>query len=118
MKHLISLKEQTRKDILEILNTAKKLKAKRKNNEITDYLPNKTLIMLFQKTSTRTRLSFEVAMTELGGHAVYIDARTTQMSFADFKDEIRAMMRYGDVLMFRAKKPATLSLPLLLIKFL
>ena len=104
MKHLISLKEQSQEDILTMLDMAQKIKAKRNKGELTNYLPNKTLIMLFQKTSTRTRLSFETAMTELGGHAVYLDARTTQFSLADFGDEIKAVMRFGDVLMFRAKK--------------
>lgn len=100
MRHLISLKEQSREDILSMLNTA--LDLKKRAGEITDYLRNKTLIMLFQKTSTRTRLSFEAAMTELGGHAIFLDARAGQFSFSEFKDEIRAVMRFGDILMFRA----------------
>lgn len=104
MKHIISLKEQSGEDILEILEMARKIKAKRNSGEITNYLHNKTLIMLFEKTSTRTRLSFEAAMTELGGHAIFLDSRTSQFSLTDFDDEIRAVMRFGDVLMYRAKK--------------
>src|SRR3990167_9892368 len=103
MKHLISLKEQSKEDILEILEIAKKLKLDRKKWKINKYLENKTLIMLFQKTSTRTRLSFEAAMTELGGHAIFLDARTTQFALTDFRDEIQAVMRFGHVLMFRAQ---------------
>jgi ornithine carbamoyltransferase len=106
MKHLISLKEQSADDILKILDIAQKIKAKRKNNEITNYLKNQTLIMLFQKTSTRTRISFEAAMTELGGHAIFVDSKTTQFSLTDFGDEIQAVMRYGKILMFRAKTSA------------
>lgn len=106
MKHIISLKEQSRKDILEIMELAEKIKAKRASGEITNYLPNKTLIMLFQKTSTRTRLSFEAGMTELGGHAIFLDSRTTQFSLTDFDHEIQAVMRFGDILMFRAEKAA------------
>ncbi len=102
MRHLISLKEQSRDDLLEILRLAKELKAKRNKKEAADYLKNKTLLMFFEKPSTRTRVSFEAAMTELGGHAIYLDARTTQFALADFKDEIRALMRYGSVLMMRA----------------
>ncbi len=102
MKHLISLKEQTKEDLLDILSLSKDLKSKRAKGEITNYLQNKTLIMLFQKSSTRTRLSFEAAMTELGGHAIFLDARTTQFSLTSFEDEIRAVMRFGQVLMFRA----------------
>lgn len=106
MRHLISLKEQTKEDILTILELAQKIKAKRTAGELTNYLPNKTLVMLFQKTSTRTRLSFEAGMTELGGHAIFLDSRTSQFALTDFGDEIRAVMRYGAVLMFRALKAA------------
>jgi ornithine carbamoyltransferase len=80
MRHLISLKAQTKEDILSMLSTAKKLKALRKAGTPTDYLHNMTLIMLFEKSSTRTRLSFEAGMTELGGHAIFLDKRTTQFS--------------------------------------
>ncbi|MFA6427145.1 MAG: ornithine carbamoyltransferase [Candidatus Magasanikbacteria bacterium] len=104
MRHLISLKEQSREDLLTILNLAQKLKAKRSAGEITNYLLNKTLIMLFQKSSTRTRLSFEAGMTELGGHGIFLDSRTSQFSLTDYTDEIKAVMRYGSVLMFRAMK--------------
>ncbi len=110
MRHLISLKEQSKEDILEILDLAKKLKAKRQAGEITNLLPNKTLIMLFQKTSTRTRLSFEAGMTELGGHAIFADSRTSQFSLTDFGDEIKAVMRFGQILMFRALRAADVEL--------
>lgn len=106
MRHLISLKEQTKEDILAMLELALKIKAKRNAGELTNYLPNKTLIMLFEKTSTRTRLSFEASMTELGGHAIFLDSRATQFALTDFGDEIRAVMRYGAVLMFRALRAA------------
>jgi len=110
MRHLISLKEQSKEDILEILDLAKKIKAKYKAGELTNYLPNQTLVMLFQKGSTRTRLSFEAGMTELGGHGIYLDSKTTQFSLTDFKDEVRAVMRFGNVLMFRAMKAADVEL--------
>jgi ornithine carbamoyltransferase len=104
MKHLISLKEQSKEDILKMLDMAIKLKAKRSSGELTNYLPNQTLVMLFQKTSTRTRLSFEAGMTELGGHGIFLDSRTSQLSLTDFGDEIQAIMRFGQILMFRALK--------------
>lgn len=110
MRHLISLKEQTKEDILKILELAKKIKAKRKAGQPTNYLQNQTMIMLFQKGSTRTRLSFEAGMTELGGHAIFIDSKTTQFSLTDFDDEIRAVMRFGQILMFRAMRTADVQL--------
>ena len=106
MRHLISLKEQSREDILTLLDLAQKIKAKRNAGELTNYLPNKTLVMFFQKSSTRTRLSFEAGMTELGGHGIFLDAKTTQFSLTDFGDEIQAVMRFGSALMFRAMKVA------------
>lgn len=110
MRHLISLKEQSKEDLLAILNLAQKLKAKRKAGENVDILHNKTLIMLFQKTSTRTRLSFEAGMTELGGHGIFLDSRTSQLSLTAFGDEIKAIMRFGQVLMFRALKASDVQL--------
>jgi ornithine carbamoyltransferase len=104
MRHLISLKEQSKQDLQTILDLAVKLKRKRNKGELTNFLQNKTLIMLFQKTSTRTRLSFEAAMTELGGHGIFLDSRTSQFSLTSFEDEIQAIMRFGEVLMFRALK--------------
>src|SRR3989339_504367 len=104
MQHLISLKEQSKKDLLDILSISAKIKSRRKKGKSTDYLADKTLIMLFQKTSTRTRLSFEAGMTELGGHAIFLDSRTSQLSLTDYGDEIQAIMRFGQVLMFRALK--------------
>ena len=110
MRHLISLKEQTKEDILNILNLAQKIKAKRNTGELTNYLTNQTLVMLFQKSSTRTRLSFEAGMTELGGHGIFLDSKTTQFSLTDFGDEIQAVMRFGQILMFRAMKASDVEL--------
>lgn len=104
MRHLISLKEQSKEDILKMLDMALKLKAKRNSGELTNILPNQTMVMLFQKTSTRTRLSFEAGMTELGGHGIFLDSRTSQLSLTDYGDEIQAIMRFGQILMMRALK--------------
>ena len=103
MKHLITLKNWSKEEIVEIINKAIEIK---KNPEAySTILKNKTMIMLFQKTSTRTRLSFEAGMTQYGGYSIFLDARTTQLSIGcDFKDEIKAIMRFCDILMFRAKK--------------
>lgn len=110
MKHLISLKNQTASDLIEILNISLKIKKSYKNHKETPYLKDKSLIMLFQKTSTRTRLSFEIGMTELSGHAVFLDSRTTQLELSDFSDEIKAIMKMGDALMFRSLRAADVEL--------
>ena len=60
--------------------------------------------MLFQKTSTRTRMSFETAMTQLGGHAQYLDWRTTNLTLGSLKDEVKCMSRYADIIMARVYK--------------
>lgn len=110
MRHLISLREQSAEELKSIIDLAIYLKNDRSNNITYNILSAKTLIMLFQKTSTRTRLSFEAGMTELGGHAIFLDARTTQLGLSEFKDEIRAIMRMGNILMFRALKSSDVEL--------
>jgi len=65
--------------------------------------------MLFQKTSTRTRVSFETAMTQLGGHAQYLDWRTTNFTLGDLRDEIKCLARYADAVMARVYKHENLE---------
>jgi len=72
-------------------------------------LDGKSLAMIFQKTSTRTRVSFEVAMTQLGGHALYIDWRTTNFTLADVYDETRYLSRNVDCIMARLLKNSDLQ---------
>lgn len=102
MKHLLTLKDYSVDDIKKIIDQA--IIIKKNPEKYSEILKNKTMIMLFQKTSTRTRLSFETGMTQLGGHSIFLDSRTSQLAIADFKDEVRAIMRFCDVLMFRSKK--------------
>jgi ornithine carbamoyltransferase len=102
LRHLLTLKDYSSEEIEKIINKA--IEIKKNPQKYSEILKNKTLIMLFQKTSTRTRLSFETGMTQLGGHAIFLDWKTTQFKIAEFIDEIRAVMRFGDILMFRALK--------------
>ncbi len=67
----------------------------------SDALKGKTLAMIFQKTSTRTRFSFEVGMTELGGHAIFAQTQHTQMGIADIADEGKVISRYVSLIMAR-----------------
>ena len=71
MKHLLSIADVSRDELFEIIKLAEKLKEERYKGMVTDYLKNKSLAMIFELPSTRTRVSFEVAMTELGGCLLY-----------------------------------------------
>ena len=75
MRHLPNLKVLSPSDILDILDRAKQIKEK--PSDFKALLDRKTLALLFQKTSTRTRVAFETAMLELGGNAIYIDWATS-----------------------------------------
>jgi ornithine carbamoyltransferase len=69
----------------------------------SDSLRGKTLAMIFQKTSTRTRFSFEVGMTQLGGHAIFAQTQHTQMDIADIADEGKVISRYANLIMARMR---------------
>jgi ornithine carbamoyltransferase len=100
--HLLTLKDWTQKQIEEVINQSIQIKQNPTKYRAT--LKDKSLAMIFQKTSTRTRISFEVAMTQLGGHALYIDWRTTNLVLADIRDETQYMSRNVDCIMARLLK--------------
>lgn len=106
--HLISIADLSVDDIDKLLNAAEDLKKKRKEGTVMDYLKNKSLAMIFEKSSTRTRASFEVGMTDLGGHALYLDPTTTQLGRGEtVGDTARILSRYAHGIMIRAKSHAT-----------
>lgn len=79
MKHLISMADISNEEIIELLDLAEDLKEKRLRGKVTDLLKNKSLAMIFEKSSTRTRVSFEVGMADLGGHSLYLNFRDIQI---------------------------------------
>ncbi len=99
MRHLLTLRDFTPAEIMGIVDYGIKIKGNPKR--YSDVLKGKTLAMIFQKTSTRTRVSFEAAMTQLGGHAQYLDWRTTNFTLGSLKDEIKCLSRYVDIIMAR-----------------
>jgi len=105
--HLLTLKNWTSEQIGEVID--KSIEIKRKPDKYRTALEDKSLAMIFQKTSTRTRTSFEVAMTQLGGHAIYQDWRTTNLVLADIRDETRYLSRNVDCIMARLFKHADLK---------
>ncbi len=82
--------------------------AKHNPKKYSKSLAGKSAALVFQKTSTRTRVAFEVAMTQLGGHGLYIDWRTTNFTLADVADETQYLSRNVDVIMARLLKNADL----------
>ena len=101
MKHLISLKDWSAEEILGVLALAAKVKAK--PQKYADALKQKTLLMIFEKPSLRTRLSFEIGMTQLGGHAIYYDMSTSPMGGGKetIEDSVKVMSRMCDIVMAR-----------------
>lgn len=108
--HLLSIADLSYSDIINLLDTASDLKEKRKRGKTLDELKNKTLAMLFEKSSTRTRISFEVAMTELGGHAIHLNYKDVQLGRGEsVADTARVMSRYVHAIMARVYKHETLT---------
>jgi len=105
--HLLTLKDWTSGQIGEVID--KSIEVKKNADRYRIALKDKSLAMIFQKTSTRTRVSFEVAMTQLGGHAIYMDWRTTNLVLADVRDETRYLSRNVDCIMARLLKHADLK---------
>ena len=101
-RHVISLADFSRDELYLILDTAAELKLKVKFGEPHKYLEGKTLGMIFERPSTRTRVSFEAGMTQLGGHAQFLDSEKLQLVRGEpIKDTARVMSRYVDGIMYR-----------------
>ncbi|HOM95816.1 MAG: ornithine carbamoyltransferase [Candidatus Methanofastidiosa archaeon] len=101
-KHLASLHDLTKEEIWQILKTAESLKIKQKTGEKHELLYGKTLAMIFQKPSTRTRVSFEVGMKQLGGHALYLSSTDLQLGRGETVGDTGAVLsRYCDGIMAR-----------------
>lgn len=102
MKHLLKLSDLTSEEIFEILDLADKLKKERKEGIEHKYLKDKKLGMIFSKSSTRTRVSFEVGMFELGGSALFLSANEIQIGRGEpVEDTARVLSRYLDGIMIR-----------------
>jgi ornithine carbamoyltransferase len=104
--HLINFKDLSGQQLIEIID--KGIEIKHNPEKYKESLDGKSLALIFQKTSTRTRVSFEVAMTQLGGHGLYIDWRTTNFALADVYDETQYLSRNVDCIMARLLKNADL----------
>ena len=102
MKHLLRLQDLSQHDILDILNLADQLKYETKHGIKHHHLEGKTLGMIFQKSSTRTRVSFETGMYQLGGQALFLSNRDLQIGRGEpVEDTARVLSRYLDGIMIR-----------------
>jgi len=102
MKHLLKLMDLSKKEIVEILNLADQLKYEKKNGIKHHILEGKTLGLIFEKSSTRTRVSFEVGMYDLGGNALFLSSRDLQIGRGEpVQDTARVLSRYLDGIMIR-----------------
>ncbi len=101
-KDLLKLLDLSREDIINILNVGDQMKYNQKHGLPHNYLQGKTLAMIFEKNSTRTRVSFETGMFQLGGHALFLSGKESQIGRGEpIADTARVLSRYCDGIMIR-----------------
>jgi len=109
-KDFISILDISKDELEGIIAEAEKLKRQKKAGVPHALLAGKTLAMIFEKASTRTHISFEVGMNELGGHALFLNARDMQIwRGEEIRDTARAASRYVSAIMIRAYKHSTIE---------
>lgn len=102
MKHFLTLRDFTKDEILEIINLGLEIKKDLKNGIHKDYMPKKTLAMIFEKSSTRTRVSFETGIYQLGGHGLFLSNRDIHLGRGEpVKDTARVISSMCDMVMIR-----------------
>lgn len=109
MRHFLDTQDFTRAELLELLELTRRLKAADRAGVVLKLLPDASLGMIFEEPSTRTRVSFEVAMTELGGHALYLKPGEIHLGVREsIDDTARVLSRMVDILMARTLRHETL----------
>jgi len=102
VRHFLTLNDLSRDELRALIQRAIELKRMQHNGEIYQPLKNKVLGMVFEKSSTRTRVSFEAGMAQFGGHAIFLSPRDTQLGRGEpIEDSARVMSRMLDVIMIR-----------------
>ena len=101
-KDLLKLLDLTGEEIIEILDVADDLKSEWKAGKRHDFPAGKTLVMIFEKNSTRTRVSFETGISQLGGHGIFLSSADSQLGRGEpIEDTARVLSRYCDCIMIR-----------------
>lgn len=102
VRHFLTLKDLSGQELSALLARASELKGMQHRGELYQPLKNRTMAMIFEKSSTRTRVSFEAGMTQLGGHALFLSPRDTQLGRGEpVEDSARVMSRMVDIIMVR-----------------
>lgn len=102
VRHFLTLNDLTPTELQQIMQRGIELKKMRKAGEIFEPLSNQTLAMIFEKSSTRTRISFEAGMTQLGGHALFLSSNDTQLGRGEpIEDSARVISSMVDGIMIR-----------------
>lgn len=110
MRHFLTLKDYTKEEILEIIDLAVKIKEETKNRVFKDYLPKQTLGMIFEKSSTRTRVSFETGIYQLGGVGLFLSSNDIQLGRGEpMSDTSRVISRMVDMVMIRTYEQSKLE---------
>jgi ornithine carbamoyltransferase len=110
VRHFLTLKDYTKEEILEILELGLEIKKEVKAKTFTPRLANQTLAMIFEKSSTRTRVSFEVGMYQLGGHALFLSNRDIHLGRGEpVKDTARVISSMCDMVMIRTYEQSKLE---------
>ncbi|MBR8464584.1 ornithine carbamoyltransferase [Campylobacter sp. faydin G-24] len=110
MRHFLTLNDFSKDEILEILVLAKEIKEQTKRREFVPYLKGQNLAMIFEKSSTRTRVSFEVGMNQLGGNALFLSKNDIQMGRGEpIRDTARVLDKMVDMVMMRVNSHDTLT---------
>lgn len=101
-KDLLTVSDLTKSELLNIFEFTARLKKYNANGTKHKFLPGKTLAMIFEKSSTRTRVSFETGMFQLGGHALFLDSNDIQIGRGEtISDTAKVLSRYADAIMLR-----------------
>lgn len=110
MNHLLKISDLTNEEIFELIENAVKLKRYKKEGTSHKYLPDKSLGMIFQKPSTRTRLGFELGMFDFGGKTVFFDNQSIQLGRGEsVQDTVRVFSRFVDAIAIRTYAQATIE---------
>jgi len=102
MRHFLTLKDFTKNELLEMIDLAQKIKKQTKNRKFVPYMEHQTLGMIFEKSSTRTRVSFETGIYQLGGVGLFLSSNDIQLGRGEpMKDTARVISRMVDMVMIR-----------------